>query len=97
MRENCKWCPGKTNFKQPDNICLKCRKRINIQYLNTVKFACINCGYKKCKRALLFRHRDLSTKLFKISDGEHKTPKEFVEELMKCDLLCSNCCIEKYS
>lgn len=63
----------------------------------------------KCQRcdethpaALQFHHRDPSTKLFPVTTKQITTPKRFpwemiVEEIMKCDLLCSNCHAKHHS
>lgn len=54
--------------------------------------ACIQCGYDKCEAALVFHHRDPATKTLKLTRcGVQTTMERCLEELEKCDLLCSNC------
>lgn len=53
---------------------------------------CIRCGYAGHVAALVFHHRDPSTKGFAISvDGAPRAWARLVEETAKCDLLCANC------
>lgn len=52
---------------------------------------CINCGYNKCMRALVFHHIDPSQKDFGISADTSRNWKKVVAELDKCVLLCHNC------
>lgn len=53
---------------------------------------CQRCGYDKCLSALVFHHRDPSTKLFNISVDKMQKKLALVEaEADKCDLLCANC------
>lgn len=60
--------------------------------------SCIICGYSKNIAALDFHHRNSKEKDFSISQS---TTKEFnqimIDELDKCDLLCSNCHREVHS
>ena len=58
---------------------------------------CIKCGYDKCLEALVFHHRDPHEKEFTLSDRRGCSEKNLIEELDKCDLLCSNCHIEIHS
>lgn len=55
-------------------------------------------GYLKCGEThpacLDFHHRDPTQKLFRVSQAKHFSEKrrnEVLEEMAKCDLLCSNC------
>lgn len=53
---------------------------------------CTRCGYAKHVAALVFHHRDPSTKSFAISvDGVPRAWRRLVDEAAKCDLLCANC------
>jgi hypothetical protein len=57
---------------------------------------CAICGYSKCIAALQFHHRDPKNKSFGISDflwGKSKgfTQQDLEKEILKCDLVCSNC------
>lgn len=56
---------------------------------------CNICGYKKCKRALVFHHIDPKTKSFGISArGFTRSWEKIKKELDKCIILCSNCHME---
>jgi hypothetical protein len=57
---------------------------------------CMICGYSKCIAALQFHHREPKDKKFSITDflwgktsGFNK--EDFENEVLKCDLVCSNC------
>lgn len=53
---------------------------------------CVRCGYDKCMNALVFHHRDPSTKLFSLSRADMTKAQSVVEaEADKCDLVCANC------
>jgi len=53
---------------------------------------CVVCGYNKCAEALDFHHLDNETKLFRIARGLGSNSFEnILEEINKCDVLCSNC------
>jgi hypothetical protein len=62
----------------------------------------------KCKcgeshpAALQFHHKDPNTKLFPVTTKQMTTPKRFpwdmiIEEVKKCELLCSNCHAKHHS
>lgn len=77
-------------------LCNTCRqhyrqlklKNMAIDYLGG---KCKICGYNKCIASLEFHHRNPEEKLFTISTNLNKSWDNIVEELDKCDLLCSNC------
>lgn len=82
-------------------ICKMCDKERILGIQNTQKQKwvdykggkCQKCGYNKCLAALEFHHRDPLQKKFALS-GYRLTKSresEIIEELEKCDLLCSNC------
>lgn len=52
---------------------------------------CKICGYNKNHAALGFHHRDSSTKDFEWTKLRLRSWKRIIEELDKCDLVCSNC------
>jgi len=54
---------------------------------------CIKCGYNKCKRALVFHHRDRTTKIFGLDLHNlwSQSLESIEQEFSKCDLLCANC------
>lgn len=55
--------------------------------------ACCSCGYSNNLAALVFHHRDESTKLFSLDvrSLSNHSDKAIRVEVDKCDLLCSNC------
>lgn len=63
------------------------RKLVNeVKYLN----GCCICG-EDHPATLDFHHRNPEEKLFSIADGVgHSVPK-LLEEINKCDVICSNC------
>jgi len=52
---------------------------------------CADCGWGRDPRALVFHHRDPSTRSLHISDGSHGTRDELEREMAKCDVLCLSC------
>lgn len=54
---------------------------------------CIRCGYSKCKRALVFHHRNPEEKCFGLSINNlwSKTWEVIYTEYNKCELMCMNC------
>lgn len=58
---------------------------------------CQRCGYNRCFAALELHHRDKKTKSFKIDRSAMTRPwEQILEEVKKCDLLCSNCHREEH-
>ena len=51
------------------------------------------CGYNKCLSALVFHHKDPSTKEFNLSKfaRNNKITYELLRELEKCIMICANC------
>ena len=85
----CKSCWNKrTATKQKDKI-MSLKQRYGGK--------CIKCGYDKCLEALVFHHRNPSEKEFNLGDKRGYNEQRLMEELNKCDLLCSNCHIEIHS
>jgi len=58
---------------------------------------CSKCGYNKNLAALCFHHRDPEIKEFTWLKLRLKSWESVVDELKKCDLLCSNCHNEIHS
>lgn len=58
---------------------------------------CAQCGYSRSVSALCFHHRDPSEKRFSLSVSMNRAWETLVEEVQKCDLLCSNCHIELHA
>ena len=54
---------------------------------------CVRCGYSSNMAALVFHHRDPSTKVFGLTQRALSNMKEarLAVEIEKCDLLCQNC------
>ena len=71
-----------------------CTERWKQKKLDAITYkggSCISCGYDKYHGALEFHHRDPNSKDYdwgKLRLLKHTT---IIEELDKCDLLCSNC------
>jgi len=58
---------------------------------------CEKCGYNKCIEALQFHHRNPEEKSFGLSQsGNTRSWQEYLNEVMKCDLLCANCHAEEH-
>jgi len=75
------------------------RARTKARMVAAMGGACVCCGYDTYEGALLFHHRDPSTKDFSLS-GVRMNPKKWsriVEELRKCVLVCWNCHIELHA
>lgn len=66
------------------------RRRAKETLVSEAGGKCIRCGYNKCMRALVFHHRDPTTKEFNIRTSIRALDK-LRKEAAKCDLLCSNC------
>jgi len=52
---------------------------------------CVICGYDKCKSALDFHHVEPKIKSFSLIRKRRLSLNEWLTELDKCALLCSNC------
>jgi hypothetical protein len=52
---------------------------------------CSVCGYDKHPKALEFHHRDPGTKNFNVSEAYGFGIDKFLEEILKCNILCANC------
>lgn len=84
-------------------------KRRAARHQLKAKLKAISVLGSKCKNcpethpaALQFHHRDPSTKSFSITTKQMTTPNRFpwdqiLEEIEKCDLLCSNCHAKHHS
>jgi len=69
------------------------KKKKAISYLGG---CCKKCGYKKYYGALEFHHRDPSEKEFDWNKMRMISEEKMLNELDKCDLLCSNCHREEH-
>jgi predicted nucleic acid-binding Zn ribbon protein len=87
------------------SYCKKClyilqKRRWRERKFQAIKLSggkCIRCGYCKCLNALEFHHRDKSTKEMDWSRLRMVKWKTIIEEIKKCDLLCSNCHREEHA
>jgi len=62
------------------------------QYLDQLKnIPCMDCGQKFPQCAMDFDHRPDEKKAFLISQGWNKTRQALDKEILKCDIVCSNC------
>lgn len=52
---------------------------------------CLDCGSAFHHCAMDFDHRDPTSKRFGISDNLCRNVKDLLDEIAKCDLVCSNC------
>lgn len=86
------WC--KKCFSAMCMLRWKDRKRKAVELLGN---KCFKCGYSKNLAALCFHHRDPKIKEFGWVELRLKKWESIVEELKKCDLLCSNCHNEIHS
>jgi hypothetical protein len=61
--------------------------------------ACQRCGYRRNHAAIAFHHRSPESKSFQL-DLRHlsnRTWQRVLDEVAKCDLLCSNCHLEVHN
>jgi hypothetical protein len=68
------------------------QRRQFIDALKSERGGCQRCGFADI-RALVFHHRDPSTKSFTIASirGPGLRKEQILAEVEKCDLLCANC------
>lgn len=96
------WCKScrreynKDRVKEDPNYFLKYttkRRKAGYERVAALKSAmgCNRCGYNEHHCALDFHHRDPSQKKFNIPWGWVLKWSKLLEEIAKCDLLCSNC------
>lgn len=98
LEKKCIKC-GKTNKAKKNLVCNTCRSfesrtKNKLKAIEIKGGQCQKCGYNKSRKALVFHHRDPSTKHFTIAWAWHLSWQKIQEEIEKCDLLCSNCHIE---
>jgi hypothetical protein len=56
-----------------------------------LRSGCLHCGFNSHHAALEFHHRDPKTKKFRLGESRNYSWKKVLEEIEKCDVLCSNC------
>jgi 5-methylcytosine-specific restriction endonuclease McrA len=61
--------------------------------------ACQRCGYMRNHAALTFHHRSPKSKSFQLDlrNLSNRTWQGVLDEVAKCDLLCSNCHLEVHN
>lgn len=67
------------------------RTNLKIKCVKFLGGKCSICGYNKCLGALDLHHKNEKNKEFTISGGNLKSFEKLIPELIKCDVLCSNC------
>jgi len=83
-------------------ICKKCNNRFPNRIKidgNIVEYKggkCVQCGYNKNMKALVFHHINPNEKEFSLSGCHCISWKRIKKELDKCILLCANCHIEEH-
>ncbi|XKT74921.1 MAG: hypothetical protein ACJKSS_02030 [Patescibacteria group bacterium UBA2103] len=76
----------------------KRRKELRNKALEYGGGKCKICGYKKCKQALAFHHKDPKQKDFGLSArGLTRSWEKIQKELDKCILVCANCHAELHA
>ena len=65
------------------------QKRLMIQMLKDVP--CMDCGVKYPPYVMDFDHRDPDTKVLNISKVHIYGKQKLLDEIEKCDVVCSNC------
>ena len=78
------------------NRCNSCntrlrRLRTKLKGIEFLGGKCIRCGYDKHPAALEFHHKNPQEKEFAIGSFANKKWEVIQEEILKCELLCSNC------
>lgn len=70
----------------------KIRRQRKAYLVNMLGGKCMKCGYSGCTASLEFHHRDRKDKSFGIGEkGLTGSLEKLINEVKKCDLLCSNC------
>lgn len=82
-QHRCKKCQSKYQIERR-----RISKRRAVEYLGG---GCQMCGYNRCDAALDFHHRDPTTKTTRAALLTSLVWEKVLEEIKKCDLLCSNC------
>ena len=74
------------------------RKAMKKQAVKIKGGKCEKCGYDKCIAVLQFHHINPKEKSFGLSEnGIFHSWDKYLEEVNKCELLCSNCHIETHN
>lgn len=93
----CKYCKNTATIGQSSFCSKKCQRNFRVikRKLASIKILgskCSICGYSKNISALVFHHKDPSSKDFGLSARERDVKwSKYVEEIKKCILVCHNC------
>ena len=91
--KRCKKCSNKI---QSSKGMIRGRQR-KLRLIQMFGSKCTKCGYDKNYSALVFHHKDPSTKLFCLHQRNLRQPWDIViVEAKKCILLCQNCHCETH-
>jgi hypothetical protein len=85
--------------------CKTCHNKERVSRMKKIKLAavehlggkCVKCGYDKVVEALDFHHRDPNEKDPNFKYFRSWSLEKVLEEVSKCDLLCSNCHREEHA
>jgi hypothetical protein len=71
----------------------KAAKIAKFEYLRKIKLerGCLKCNYAQHHAALQFHHRNPDEKIFALAKCENFSWEMLLDEIEKCDVLCSNC------
>ena len=90
---------SKGHLKIKCNSCSTAGRRLEVKK-KCVEYCggkCVNCGYSKCLRAMVFHHTDPGKKDFAVASNMRASWKVIKQELDKCVLLCANCHAEEHA
>lgn len=101
----CELCRKQYIFKRNGatlTLCNSCVQRVRQRRMKERCVAllggkCQDCDYSRSIEALGFHHLDPKKKDFKISGCYNRAWEILKKEVLKCDLLCSNCHIERHA
>jgi len=96
----CQNCHREIHYN--NNLKTDNRRKDKVIYLEYAGSKCIECGYDKCPSSLTFHHREPHLKEFWIGCLSERIQtiedisNSIKNELDKCDVLCSNCHVERH-
>jgi len=72
------------------------RWQANIKMLNELRdVPCFDCGGRFAPCVMQFDHRDPDAKLFAVTRIISRSRKVILEEVEKCDIVCTNCHLDR--
>lgn len=84
-----------SHYRRNKQAYLNRNTRTNARHRELIRLAksrpCADCGIQYPYYVMDFDHRDASTKSFMLSDVPRATRTSLVNEIAKCDVVCSNC------